>query len=186
MEDRRRAALTSPRGLCAHPPGWVGLGAEARAPEIRPQGEDWGWLREHSLKGASAPQLAGRESRKRSGPAEEARDIVSECARRGDSEHCLNDHQRRARAVAISADPRDGHETLRLMLQPPRSLCASTGHCPHLPSREPVQPATARILVIQGQLPRGNTQHTSGWYNVTLASAAAGSPRIPYPSLRPA
>ena len=48
--------------------GW-GLGAEASASEVRSQGEDWGWLCEHSLKGASAPQLAGRESRKKSGPA---------------------------------------------------------------------------------------------------------------------
>ena len=53
--------------------GW-GLGAEAQASEVRPQGEDWGWLREHSLKGASMPQLAGRESGKKSGTAEEARD----------------------------------------------------------------------------------------------------------------
>ena len=30
--------------------GW-GLGAEARTSEVRSQGEDWGWLREHSLKG---------------------------------------------------------------------------------------------------------------------------------------
>ena len=48
--------------------GW-GLGAEAWASEVRSQGEDWGWLREHSLKGASVPQLGGRESRKKSGPA---------------------------------------------------------------------------------------------------------------------
>ena len=54
--------------------GW-GLGAEARALEVRSQGEDWCWLREHSLKGASAPQLAGRESGKKSGAAEEARDF---------------------------------------------------------------------------------------------------------------
>ena len=47
--------------------GW-GLGAEARA-SVGSQGEDWGWWRENSLKGASAPQLAGRESRKRSGTA---------------------------------------------------------------------------------------------------------------------
>ena len=67
-EDQSRPALTSPRGLSAHPPGWVGLGAEARA-SVGSQGEDWGWRREHSLKGASAPQLAGRESRKNSGPA---------------------------------------------------------------------------------------------------------------------
>ena len=52
----------------------MGLGAEARASEVRPQGEDWGWLREHSLKGASVPQLARRESGKKSGTAEEARD----------------------------------------------------------------------------------------------------------------
>ena len=49
--------------------GGQGLGAEARASEVRPQGEDWGWLREHSLKGATAPQLAGRESGKKSGTA---------------------------------------------------------------------------------------------------------------------
>ena len=49
--------------------GGRGLGAEARASEVRSQGEDWGWLREHSLRGASAPQLTRRESRKKSGPA---------------------------------------------------------------------------------------------------------------------
>ena len=48
--------------------GW-GLGAEAQASEVRCQRDDWGWLCEHSLKGTSAPQLAGRESRKKSGPA---------------------------------------------------------------------------------------------------------------------
>ena len=31
--------------------GGRGLEAEARALEVRSQGEDWGWLREHSLKG---------------------------------------------------------------------------------------------------------------------------------------
>ena len=49
-EERRRAALTSPRGLSAPPPGRAGLGAEARA-VVGSQGEDWGWRREHSLKG---------------------------------------------------------------------------------------------------------------------------------------
>ena len=124
--------------------GW-GLGAEARASEVRPQGEDWGWLREHSLKGASAPQLDGRESGEKSGAAEEARD------------HCFGVREERGfRALpkrapetgasrAISVEPRDGNEMLRLLLWPPRSLCASTGHYPHLPSREPVQPTTARV-----------------------------------------
>ena len=54
--------------------GW-GLGAEAWATEVGSQGEDWGWLPERSLKGASAPRLAGKESGKKSGAAEEARDL---------------------------------------------------------------------------------------------------------------
>ena len=49
-EDQCRPALTSPRGLSAPPAGRAGLGAEARA-SVRLQGEDWGWQREHSLKG---------------------------------------------------------------------------------------------------------------------------------------
>ena len=73
-EARRRAALTSPRGLSAHPPGRAGLGAEARA-SVGSQGEDWGWRREHSLKGASAPPLARRESGKKSGASEDTRDF---------------------------------------------------------------------------------------------------------------
>ena len=67
-EDQCRPALTSLRGLSAHLLGRVGLGAEAPASEVRSQGQDWGWLCEHSLKEASAPQLAGRESGKKSGP----------------------------------------------------------------------------------------------------------------------
>ena len=52
-EDRCQPALTSPRGVSALPPGrtGAGLGAEARALEVGSQGEDWGWQREHSLKG---------------------------------------------------------------------------------------------------------------------------------------
>ena len=72
-------------------------------------------------------------------------DFPKGCARRGDLEHRLNKLQRRVWAVVMSADPRDGHETLRLLLPPPRSLCASTGHSPHLLSREPVQPTTVRV-----------------------------------------
>ena len=54
--------------------GGRGLGAEARA-SGRSQGEDWGWRCEHSLKGASAPRLAGRESGKKSAAAKEAREF---------------------------------------------------------------------------------------------------------------
>ena len=43
--------------------------------EVGSQGEDRGWLHEHSLKGATAPRLAQRRSGKGYGAAEEARDF---------------------------------------------------------------------------------------------------------------
>ena len=67
--DRCQPAITSPRGLLLPRRGGWGLGDEAWASEVRSQGEDWGWLCEHSLKWASAPQLARRESGKISAPA---------------------------------------------------------------------------------------------------------------------
>ena len=133
------------RLVCSPAGGGSGLGAESQASEVRSQGEDWGWLCEHSLKWASAPQQAGGSPRKSLDLPKRQETIISGCARRGDSEHRLTELQRRARATAISVDTRDGHEMLRLPLQPPRSLCASTGHYPHLPSQEHVQPATARV-----------------------------------------
>ena len=148
-EARRRAALTSPRGLSAHPLGRAGLGAEAQA-SVGSQGEDWGWQREHSLKGLVRHSEPGGSPGKSLELLKRQETFsclfVSWCARRGDSERCLKQLQRPARAAAISVDPRDGHETRRLLLPPPRSLCASTGHSPHRPSWEPVQPATARVL----------------------------------------
>ena len=68
-EDWCRLALTSLRGLSAHALGWVGDGSWGSSFGVRSQGEDWGWLCEHSLKGANALQLAGRDSGKNSGPA---------------------------------------------------------------------------------------------------------------------
>ena len=128
--------------------GGRGLGAEARASEVGSQGEDWGWLCEHSLKGASAPRLAGRESGKKSGAAEWARDFFLPLCFLVREERGFRAPLKGAPETGESRGyqhgPRDGHETLRL-LQPPRSLCASTGHTPHLPSRESVQPATARV-----------------------------------------
>ena len=111
-------------------------------------GEDWSWLHEHSLKG-----LRGSPGKSLDLPKWQET-IVSRCVRRGDSEHCLNELQRCVWAVAISVDTRDGHEMLRLLLQPPRILCASTGHYPHLPSCEPVQPANARVLWSRDSFPR--------------------------------
>ena len=67
--------------------GGQGLGAEAPAPEVRSQGEEWGWLREHSLKGASAPQLGGSPGKSLELPNRQetfSSLFVSWCARRGD------------------------------------------------------------------------------------------------------
>ena len=73
-ENRCRAALTSPRGLSAHLPGRAGLGAEALASEVGSQREDWGWRREHSLKGLVRHSWPGGSPGK-SGAAEQARDF---------------------------------------------------------------------------------------------------------------
>ena len=149
-EDLCRPALTSPKAcLLTRVDGW-GLAAEAQASEVRSQGKDGGWLREHSLKGANAPQLAGRESGKKSGAAEEARDIFlplcfTVCEKKG-LKTPLKGAPEMGTSHGYQHGPQIRHETLRLLLQPPRSLCTSTGHYPHLPSWELVQPATARVL----------------------------------------
>ena len=135
--------VCSPAGV-----GRVG-GAEARASQVGSQGEDWGWLREHSLKGLAHHSWPGGSPGKSLQLSKRQETFsclfVLRCERRGNSEHRLNEFWRRAGAAAISTDPRDRHEMLRLLLPPPRSLCASTGHSPHRPSWEPVQPATARV-----------------------------------------
>ena len=95
-EDGCQPALASLRGLSAHPPGWWGLEAEARASEVRSQGEDGGWLSEHSLKGASVPLLAGRSPGKTLDLPKRQETIVSGCTRRGHSEHHLSQLQRQA------------------------------------------------------------------------------------------
>ena len=95
-EDQCRPALTSPLGLSAHPLWQVGAGSWGSG-FGRSQGEDWGWLREHSLKGASVPQLAGRESRKKF--AEEVRD------------HCFGVHEERGLPTEVRAPPKWAPET---------------------------------------------------------------------------
>ena len=97
------------------------------------------------------PQLAGRESGKKSGAAEEARDFLPLCflvrkerglrallkgtPETGARHSYQRGHQRRAwdakAAVAATKKPVCKHRS---------------GHYAHLPAREPVQPATARVL----------------------------------------
>ena len=84
-----------------------------------------------------------------------------------------------SRSYQLGHQRQDGHETLKLLLQPPRILCASTGHNPQCHQEEPVQPTTARVPVSQGQLPQETTRGASGCCNIMLVSTAAGSPHIP-------
>ena len=77
--------------------GGRGLEAEARA-SVRSQGEDWGWRREHSLKGLAHHSYPGGSPGKGLELPNTQETFsclfVSWCARRGDSEHRLNELQR--------------------------------------------------------------------------------------------
>ena len=94
---------TQRSGANQHPParedclltcrgGW-GLGAEAGA-LVGSQGEDWGWRCEHSLKGlVHHSWLGGSPGKGMELPNRQETFsylFASWCARRGDSEHCLN------------------------------------------------------------------------------------------------
>ena len=110
--------------------------------------------------------------------------------RRGDSfpvcpkkaEHRLNNLQRWVQAAAISLDPRDGRETLTLLLQPPRILCASTGHYPYPP------PGNLCSMPLPGSCDPGTT--SPGEHKVRLRLLQSHSSLCcrrftlhPYPSL---
>ena len=153
--------------------------------EVRSQGEDWGWLCEDSQKGASAPQLAGRKSRKQSGPAKEARDhsfrvreergflprVPTErrappkrAPETGASCGYQLGLQRWAwnanATAAVTKNPMCNHRSLPTTPHPPPPGACAARHC-----QDPM---------IQGQLPWKNTQRASGCCNVMLASAATG------------
>ena len=165
MEQRRRAQQQRCRGQSGEIPaqriganqlspareacllthrGGRGLGAEARA-SVGSQGEDWGWWSEHSLKRASAPQLAGRES----GPAEEARDFFLPL--------CFLVREERGLRALLKGAPETGvthgyqHRPQRRAWDAKAAAAATKKPvCKHRslstpPSREPVQPATARV-----------------------------------------
>ena len=86
--------------------------------------------------------------------------------------------------MTFSTDTRDGHEMLRLLLQPPRSLCVSIGHYPHLPFQQPVKPTTARVPRYRDNFPRrthGMPQAvaTSRWSRPPQARLALPTPPSP-------
>ena len=82
-----------PKRLVCSPPVWAGLGAEAWA-AVGSQGEDWGWQREHSLKGLVHHGEPGGSPGKSLQLPKRQDTIVSGCMRRGDPEHHLHELQR--------------------------------------------------------------------------------------------
>ena len=72
---------------------------------------------------------------------------------------------------------------LRLLLPPPRSLCASTGHYPHLPSQEPVQPTTDRVPGSRDNFPGRTHAHLRLLQRHAGLCCARRLALPPYPSL---
>ena len=76
------------------------LGAEVLASKVGSQGEDWGWLREHRLKGLVHHSNLGGSPGKGLELLNRQETFsclfVSWCTRREDSDHRLNELQRRA------------------------------------------------------------------------------------------
>ena len=134
--------------------GRRGLGAEAQASEVRPWGEDCGWLCGDSLTGLGCRAPRPREYGKKPGTAgiwEETWDcqrgkvpLLGVCARRGSglpqelpslsthsqaTGHCLHELQGRVQAAAAISDSRGRCRPL-LLLRVPRPRA---NRCPLLP-----------------------------------------------------
>ena len=91
-------------------------------------------------------------------------------------------------SCSYHVNTRDGHETLRLLLQPPRRLFATTVHYPQvtIPSGEPVQPTNARVPLSRKNFPgrtHGTPQAvaTSRWPLLPQAHPAFCTPPSPWP-----
>ena len=189
-EARRRAALTSPRGLSAHPPGRAGLGAEAQASEVRSQGEDWSWRREHSLKGASAPRLARKESGKRCGAAERAGDFFLTLCFLVREERGFRAPPKRAPGTGASRGHQRGPQR-RAGDAKAAAAASKKPVCEHRSLSTPPLPGAGaarhgQAPVIRGQLPRENARRASGYCNITtpltLQARPASSVPLPPPA----
>ena len=155
-EYRCWPALTSLRGLSAHLPGRAGAGSCGYRVQI--PGRGLGLAAWTQPEGASAPQLARSESRKMSGPAEEARD------------HCFSVREERGFLPHLPTEgeaPPKGAPEMGMSHRPQRqawntnAAAAATKNpvCKHRslstpPLQEPVQPATARVPWSRDNIPR--------------------------------
>ena len=128
------------------------------------------------------PQLAGREYRKKSGTAEEARDFFLPLCFLVCKERGLTVRLKGAPEMGVSHGYQHGPQK-RAWDAKAAATATKKPVCMHRSLSTPSLPGTCAARhcqgpVIQGQLPQENTWHASGCCNVTLASAAAGSPHI--------
>ena len=131
------------------------------------------------------PRLAGRESGKRSGAAEETRDFFFPLCFLVHEERGFRAPPKRAPETGASRGDQRGPQR---WAGDAKAAAAATKKpvCEHRSLSTPPLPGACAARhcqgpVIQGQLLRENARHASGWCNVTPASATAGSPRIRTP-----
>ena len=110
--------------------------------EFRPQGEDRGWLNEHSLKGASASQPVGRESGKMSGTARKARD------------HCFRVCEERGFLIHVPTDSR---------APPKQAPEMGVSHSYHLVSQRQAWTATTATTATKGPVYKCRSLPTPSW-----------------------
>ena len=151
-EDRCQPARSSLRGLSAHLPGWVGAESWDSGFGGQIPGRGLGLAAWRQPEVASAPQLAGMEARKNSGPAGEARDL---CFRVHEERGFLPSVPTKGRApskqapeMGVSCSYQLGHQ--RRAWNAKASAAATKNpvcNCrsQFTLSQEPVQHATARV-----------------------------------------
>ena len=130
--------------------------------------------------GVSTPQLAGRESGKKSAAAEEARDFFFPLCFLVREERGFREPPKRAPETGASRGDQRGHQRRAWDV---KAAAAATKKpvCKHRSLSTPSLPGAGAARhcqgpVIRGQLSRENARCASGWCNVMQASAAAGSP----------
>ena len=155
---------------------------------VRLQGEAWGWLREHSLKGLVCHIWPGGSQGKSLKLPKRQETFsclpVSWCARRGDSERRLKELQTGTSRSYQRGPQRQARDAKAAAAATKKAVCKHRS-----PSTPPLLGACAarhcQGPVIQGQLPRENA------WRLRLLQRHAGLCRRrlaphPYPSLHPA
>ena len=196
-EDRCQPALASLTGLSAHPLRWVGTGSWGPGFGGQIPERGLGLAAWTQPEGASAPQLAGREYGKKSGPAGKARDHCPRvCKESGFLLRVPTDDRTpptRAPETGVSHSYHLGplrwvQNTTTATAATKDPVCKCRSLLP--PSQEPVQHATARVPWSRANFPRRTHSMlqavaTSLW-PLPIQACPAFQLRLLYLSLSPA